>query len=86
MDLESQLDDAIVETSYRRYAYPKKILPHAVHALKAERELLVRFLMQQMHITFYRIALMSQINHSRYCGCIVGNRFLFCGVYFPEAL
>lgn len=40
VDLESQLDDAIVETSYRRYAYPKKILPHAVHALKAERELL----------------------------------------------
>ncbi|XP_068564412.1 kinetochore-associated protein NSL1 homolog [Cebidichthys violaceus] len=39
MDLESVLDDAIVETARRRRAYPKKILPHVVHSLRAERKL-----------------------------------------------
>ncbi|TNN39200.1 Kinetochore-associated protein NSL1 [Liparis tanakae] len=40
LDLESLLDDAVVEAARRRRAYPKKILPHVVHALKAERKLM----------------------------------------------
>ncbi|XP_031722058.1 kinetochore-associated protein NSL1 homolog [Anarrhichthys ocellatus] len=40
MDLESLLDDTIVETTRRRRTYPKKILPHVVHSLKAERKLM----------------------------------------------
>ncbi|XP_029986395.1 kinetochore-associated protein NSL1 homolog [Sphaeramia orbicularis] len=40
VDLEIQLDDAIVETSRRRRTYPRTILPHVVHALKAERKLM----------------------------------------------
>ncbi|KAM9703204.1 kinetochore-associated protein NSL1 homolog [Menidia menidia] len=40
VDLDSLLDDAIVETTRRRRTYPKKILPHVVHALKAERKIL----------------------------------------------
>ncbi|XP_047429528.1 kinetochore-associated protein NSL1 homolog isoform X2 [Mugil cephalus] len=39
-DLESVLDDAIVETTRRRRVYPRQILPHAVHALKAERKIM----------------------------------------------
>ncbi|KAG8011478.1 Kinetochore-associated protein NSL1-like protein [Nibea albiflora] len=39
-DLESLLDDTVVETTRRRRAYPKKILPHVVHSLRAERKLL----------------------------------------------
>ncbi|XP_054616871.1 kinetochore-associated protein NSL1 homolog [Dunckerocampus dactyliophorus] len=39
-DWESQLDDAIVETARRRGTYPRRILPHVVQALKAERKLL----------------------------------------------
>ncbi|CAK6979353.1 kinetochore-associated protein NSL1 homolog [Scomber scombrus] len=39
-DLESQLDDNIVEATRRRRAYPKKILRHAVHSLKADRKLM----------------------------------------------
>ncbi|XP_033846973.1 kinetochore-associated protein NSL1 homolog [Periophthalmus magnuspinnatus] len=40
VDLESQLDDMIVETSSKRRTYPRKILPHVVHALKAERKIM----------------------------------------------
>ncbi|KAK2855885.1 hypothetical protein Q5P01_004620 [Channa striata] len=40
IDLESLLDDAIVETTRRRLTYPKQILPHVVHSLKAERKLM----------------------------------------------
>ncbi|XP_034384210.1 kinetochore-associated protein NSL1 homolog [Cyclopterus lumpus] len=39
-DLESLLDDTIIEATRRRRTYPKMILPHAVHALKAERKLM----------------------------------------------
>lgn len=41
VDLESILDDTIVETTRRRRAYPRKILPHVVHSLKAERKIMV---------------------------------------------
>lgn len=41
VDLESLLDDTIVETTRRRRTYPRKILPHVVHSLKAERKLMV---------------------------------------------
>ncbi|KAK1889297.1 Kinetochore-associated protein NSL1 like [Dissostichus eleginoides] len=40
LDLESLLDDSIVETTRRRRAYPKQILPHVVHTLRAERKLM----------------------------------------------
>lgn len=40
LDLESLLDDTILETTRRRRSYPKRILPHVVHALKAERKIL----------------------------------------------
>ncbi|KAI3363881.1 hypothetical protein L3Q82_001481 [Scortum barcoo] len=40
IDLESLLDDTIVETTRRRRTYPRQILPHVVHSLKAERKLL----------------------------------------------
>ncbi|XP_074540877.1 kinetochore-associated protein NSL1 homolog [Halichoeres trimaculatus] len=40
VDLESLLDDTIVETTRRRRSYPRKILPHFLHALKAERKLM----------------------------------------------
>ena len=40
-DLESLLDDTIVETTRRRRTYPRQILPHVVHSLKAERKLMV---------------------------------------------
>ncbi|KAM3603264.1 uncharacterized protein V6R79_019543 [Siganus canaliculatus] len=40
IDLESLLDDTIVETTRRRRVYPRQILPHVVHSLKAERKLL----------------------------------------------
>ncbi|KAM7395932.1 hypothetical protein PAMA_007282 [Pampus argenteus] len=40
VDLESLLDDAIVETTTRRRTYPRKILPHVVHCLKAQRKLM----------------------------------------------
>ncbi|XP_053193541.1 kinetochore-associated protein NSL1 homolog [Scomber japonicus] len=39
-DLDSQLDDTIVEATRKRRTYPKKILLHAVHSLKAERKLM----------------------------------------------
>ncbi|XP_049914065.1 kinetochore-associated protein NSL1 homolog isoform X1 [Epinephelus moara] len=39
-DLESLLDDTIVETTRRRRTCPKQILPHVVHSLKAERKLM----------------------------------------------
>ncbi|XP_034435380.1 kinetochore-associated protein NSL1 homolog [Hippoglossus hippoglossus] len=39
-DLESLLDDTIVETTRRRRTYPRQILPHVVHSLKAERKLM----------------------------------------------
>ncbi|CAL8316583.1 unnamed protein product [Merluccius merluccius] len=35
------LDDTIVEVSRRRRRYPREILPHVVHCLKAERRLMV---------------------------------------------
>lgn len=41
VDLESQLDDTIVGTTRRRSTYPRKILPHVVQSLKAERKLMV---------------------------------------------
>lgn len=41
VDLESLLDDTIVETTWRRRVYPRRILPHVVHSLKAERKLVV---------------------------------------------
>ncbi|XP_056283525.1 kinetochore-associated protein NSL1 homolog isoform X2 [Pseudoliparis swirei] len=41
LDLESLLDDAVVEAARRRRAYPNKIRPHVVHALRAERKLMV---------------------------------------------
>ncbi|XP_039980426.1 kinetochore-associated protein NSL1 homolog [Xiphias gladius] len=40
VDLESVLDDTIVETTRRRRTYPRQILPHVVHSLKAERKLM----------------------------------------------
>uniref|UniRef100_A0A3Q2PEI1 NSL1 component of MIS12 kinetochore complex n=1 Tax=Fundulus heteroclitus TaxID=8078 RepID=A0A3Q2PEI1_FUNHE len=40
LDLESLLDDAILETSSRRHSYPKHIRPHVVNALKAQRKVL----------------------------------------------
>ncbi|XP_035534756.1 kinetochore-associated protein NSL1 homolog [Morone saxatilis] len=40
VDLESLLDDTIVETTRRRRSYPRQILPHVVHSLKAERKLM----------------------------------------------
>ncbi|XP_070843810.1 kinetochore-associated protein NSL1 homolog isoform X1 [Chaetodon trifascialis] len=43
VDLDSLLDDTIVETTRRRRAYPRKILPHVVHSLKAERKLMGLF-------------------------------------------
>lgn len=41
IDLDGLLDDTIVETTWRRRTYPKQILPHVVHSLKAERKLMV---------------------------------------------
>ncbi|KAL3052111.1 hypothetical protein OYC64_004796 [Pagothenia borchgrevinki] len=40
LDLESLLDDTIVETTRRRRVYPKQILPHVIHTLRAERKLM----------------------------------------------
>ncbi|KAM4713145.1 kinetochore-associated protein NSL1 homolog [Anableps anableps] len=40
LDLESLLDDAILDATWRRRAYPKRILPLAVRGLKAERKIL----------------------------------------------
>ncbi|KAM8831505.1 kinetochore-associated protein NSL1 homolog [Spinachia spinachia] len=40
LDLEGLLDDAIVEAARRRRAYPKEILPHVVHSLRAQRSLM----------------------------------------------
>ncbi|XP_059212290.1 kinetochore-associated protein NSL1 homolog [Centropristis striata] len=40
VNLEGLLDDSIVETTRRRRTFPRKILPHVVHSLKAERKLL----------------------------------------------
>ncbi|XP_022614677.1 kinetochore-associated protein NSL1 homolog [Seriola dumerili] len=40
VDLGSLLDDTIVETTRRRRTYPRQILPHVVHSLKAERKLM----------------------------------------------
>ncbi|XP_015259363.1 PREDICTED: kinetochore-associated protein NSL1 homolog [Cyprinodon variegatus] len=40
LDLESLLDDTILETTKRRRLYPRRILPHVVQALKAERKIL----------------------------------------------
>ncbi|CAI5684592.1 unnamed protein product [Oreochromis niloticus] len=40
VDLESLLDDTVVETTRRRRTFPKKILPHVVHALRAERKIM----------------------------------------------
>uniref|UniRef100_A0A3B3CVA4 NSL1 component of MIS12 kinetochore complex n=1 Tax=Oryzias melastigma TaxID=30732 RepID=A0A3B3CVA4_ORYME len=41
MDVESLLDETIVETARRRRTFPLKILPHAVQSLKAERKIMV---------------------------------------------
>ncbi|XP_032399508.1 kinetochore-associated protein NSL1 homolog [Etheostoma spectabile] len=40
LNLQNLLDDAIVETARRRRKYPKQILPHVVHSLKAERKVM----------------------------------------------
>lgn len=40
IDLESLLDDTIIETTRKRRTYPRKILPHFIHTLKAERKLM----------------------------------------------
>ncbi|CAN9507503.1 unnamed protein product [Ophioblennius macclurei] len=40
VDLETRLDDTIVETTRRRRTFPKRILPHMVHALKAQRKVI----------------------------------------------
>lgn len=40
-DLDVVLDDTIVEAAWKRRVYPKRILTHVVHTLKAERKLLV---------------------------------------------
>ncbi|CAF89539.1 unnamed protein product [Tetraodon nigroviridis] len=39
-DLDVVLDDAIVEAAWKRRVYPRRVLPHAVRSLKAERKLL----------------------------------------------
>lgn len=39
--LEDQFDELIVETATRRKQWPKKILVHAIQAMKAEQEMLV---------------------------------------------
>lgn len=41
VELDALLDDAAVETTWRRRAFPKRILPHVVRSLKAERALMV---------------------------------------------
>lgn len=41
LGLDSLLDDSILDTAWRRRSYPKRILVHVVHALKAERKVLV---------------------------------------------
>lgn len=40
-DLDVLLDDAIVEAAWKRRVYPKRILEHVVHSLRAERKLMV---------------------------------------------
>ncbi|XP_041661698.1 kinetochore-associated protein NSL1 homolog [Cheilinus undulatus] len=40
MDMESLLDDTIVETTRRRRTYPRKILHHVLHSQRAERKLM----------------------------------------------
>lgn len=40
-DLDVLLDDTIVEAAWKRRVYPKRILPHVVHSLRAERKLMV---------------------------------------------
>ncbi|KAM9840313.1 kinetochore-associated protein NSL1 homolog [Aulostomus maculatus] len=49
VDLESLLDDTIVETTRRRRTYPRQILPHVVHALKTERKLMVGVVSEGLH-------------------------------------
>lgn len=39
-DLDVVLDDTIVEAAWKRRVYPKRILPHVVHSLRAERKLM----------------------------------------------
>lgn len=39
--VDDLLDEKIVQTSWKRSVYPKKILPYFVRSLKAERKLLV---------------------------------------------
>lgn len=40
-DLDVLLDDAIVEAAWKRRVYPKRVLEHVVHSLRAERRLMV---------------------------------------------
>ncbi|XP_060907530.1 kinetochore-associated protein NSL1 homolog [Labrus mixtus] len=40
VDLERLLDDTLVETTRRRRTYPRKILPHVIHSLKAQRKIM----------------------------------------------
>ncbi|XP_062857268.1 kinetochore-associated protein NSL1 homolog [Trichomycterus rosablanca] len=41
--LDDLLDEKIVQTTWKRSAYPKKILPYVVRSLKAERKLMNMF-------------------------------------------
>lgn len=40
-DEEAELDELLVEATWRRRTFPRQILPHVVHGLKAERKLMV---------------------------------------------
>ncbi|XP_023808671.1 kinetochore-associated protein NSL1 homolog isoform X2 [Oryzias latipes] len=40
VDVESLLDETIIEATRRRRVFPMKILPHAVRSLKAERKIM----------------------------------------------
>lgn len=40
-DEEAKLDELMVEATEKRRTFPRQILPHVVHGLKAERKLMV---------------------------------------------
>ncbi|XP_075871413.1 kinetochore-associated protein NSL1 homolog [Nelusetta ayraudi] len=39
-DVEAELDELLVEATWRRRTFPRQIVPHVVHGLKAERKLM----------------------------------------------
>lgn len=43
--MDDLLDEKIVQTSWKRSIYPKKILPYFIRSLKAERRLMVGFVL-----------------------------------------